>query len=47
VDADDVLYMLRGIWMISGDLTRPDRARRLLNLLMDGLTVEALQPGGR
>jgi AcrR family transcriptional regulator len=47
VDADDVLYMLRGIWMISGDLTRPDRARRLLNLLMDGLTVEALKPGGR
>ncbi|MGH9081510.1 MAG: TetR/AcrR family transcriptional regulator [Acidimicrobiales bacterium] len=45
VDAEDVLCMLRGIWMVSGDPSRPDQARRLLNLLMDGLQAAAPAAG--
>jgi AcrR family transcriptional regulator len=42
VDVDDILCTLRGIWMTASDPPRGDRARRLLNLLMDGLRA-----GGR
>ncbi len=37
VGAEDVLAALRGVWMASGGRPRPEQARRLLNLLMDGL----------
>ncbi len=45
VDAEDVLCTLRGIWMTSADPPRGDQARRLLNLLMDGL--RAREPSDR
>jgi AcrR family transcriptional regulator len=37
IDPEDVLGALRGVWMAAGVRHRPGRARRLLNLLMDGL----------
>ncbi len=36
-DAEDVLRALRGVWLVADDPQRSDQARRLLNLLMDGL----------
>lgn len=38
VDAHDVLFALRGIWMVPPAEPR-DRPRRLLNLLVDGLST--------
>jgi AcrR family transcriptional regulator len=45
VDVDDVLSTLRGIWMTASDPPHGDRARRLLNLLMDGLRTGARGAG--
>jgi AcrR family transcriptional regulator len=36
-DAEDVLRALRGVWLVADEQHRPDSARRLLDLLMDGL----------
>jgi AcrR family transcriptional regulator len=44
MEAEDVLFALRGVWMVPTP-EQPARARRLLNLLMDGLRAEAADPG--
>ncbi len=48
MDAEDVLGALRGVWMVPGGRERPDRTRRMLNLLMDGLRagVRDARPDG-
>ncbi len=47
LEAEDLLCALRGIWMVPDDHARPDRARRLLNLLVDGLGVGAPEAAHR
>ena len=42
-DAEDVLRALRGVWLVADEQHRPDSARRLLDLLMDGLALR--RPG--
>jgi len=44
-DPEDVLRALRGVWLVADEHHRSDQARRLLNLLMDGLRFGA--PGTR
>jgi AcrR family transcriptional regulator len=41
LQADDTLRALRGIWMLPDGAERSEQARRLLNLLMDGLRTGA------
>jgi AcrR family transcriptional regulator len=43
-DAEDVLFALRGVWMVPRP-EQPRRARRLLNLLMDGLRADPADSG--
>jgi AcrR family transcriptional regulator len=45
VDAEDVLRALQGVWQVTSETEWQDKARRLLNLLMDGLRYGA--PGAR
>ena len=40
-DAEDVLLALRGVWQVTSEPDWQDKARRLLNLLMDGLRYGA------
>ncbi len=44
LDAQDTLAALRGIWLVPAGPARADRARRLLNLLLDGLRAGAGAP---
>lgn len=44
-DAEDVLRALQGVWQVTSEAEWQDKARRLLNLLMDGLRYGA--PGTR
>jgi AcrR family transcriptional regulator len=44
-DAEDVLRALQGVWQVTSEPEWQDKARRLLNLLMDGLRYGA--PGAR
>jgi len=44
-DAEDVLRALQGVWQVTSEADWQDKARRLLNLLMDGLRYGA--PGTR
>jgi AcrR family transcriptional regulator len=44
VDPDDVLVSLSGVSLAAGDPTRREQARRLLDLLMDGLRFRAANP---
>jgi AcrR family transcriptional regulator len=41
VDAEDVLRAMRGAWLVTDQQHRHDHARRLLDLLMDGLRFGA------
>jgi AcrR family transcriptional regulator len=45
VQAEDVLRALQGVWQVTSEPEWQDKARRLLNLLMDGLRYGA--PGAR
>lgn len=47
VDAEDLLCALRGIWILPDSGPRPERARRLLNLLVDGVEAGAPRPARR
>ena len=40
-DAEDVLLAMRGVWQVTSEPDWQDKARRLLNLLMDGLRYGA------
>ena len=40
-DAEDVLRALQGVWQVTSEAEWQDKARRLLNLLMDGLRYGA------
>jgi len=44
-NAEDVLRALQGVWQVTDEPDWQDKARRLLNLLMDGLRYGA--PGAR
>lgn len=44
VEAEDLLCAVRGIWMVPEGPGQSDRARRLLNLLVDGLRVSTPAP---
>jgi AcrR family transcriptional regulator len=44
-NAEDVLRALQGVWQVTSEPEWQDKARRLLNLLMDGLRYGA--PGSR
>jgi len=44
-NAEDVLRALQGVWQVTSEPEWQDKARRLLNLLMDGLRYGA--PGAR
>ena len=45
VEPSDVLASLSGVSLVTADRGQPDQARRLLDLLMDGLRYRAGQPG--
>ncbi len=45
VNAEDVLRAMQGVWQVTSETEWEDKARRLLNLLMDGLRYGA--PGAR
>jgi hypothetical protein len=40
-NAEDVLMALQGVWQVTSEPDWQDKARRLLNLLMDGLRYGA------
>jgi AcrR family transcriptional regulator len=44
VQPPDVLASLSGVSLVTGDPAQPDQARRLLDLLMDGLRYHAPEP---
>ncbi len=44
VDPSDVLTSLSGVSLVTANQTQPDQARRILDLLMDGLRYRAAQP---
>jgi outer membrane PBP1 activator LpoA protein len=44
-NVEDVLRALQGVWQVTSEPEWQDKARRLLNLLMDGLRYGA--PGAR
>jgi AcrR family transcriptional regulator len=43
-DPEDVLRAMRGVWLVAGEQADPAQARRLLDLLMDGLRFNASAP---
>jgi len=47
VDPSDVLTSLSGVSMVTANHAQPDQARRILDLLMDGLRYRAPQPQPR
>jgi AcrR family transcriptional regulator len=46
-NAEDVLMALQGVWQVTSEPDWQDKARRLLNLLMDGLRYGAPRPRAR
>ena len=44
IQPSDVLASLSGVSLVTVDPARPDQARRILDLLMDGLPYRAQPP---
>jgi hypothetical protein len=47
VQPSDVLASLSGVSLVTVDPAPPDQARRILDLLIDGLRYRAAQPSPR